>query len=246
MKNSSRVALGGVIASLCVLLMMMTGFFPFLTYAAPLLSGFLLIAVVCDCGYRWAVLVYLVVSLLSVFIVPDKQAAMVFLFLGYYPILKEYLDHKMKPGLLIWLVKFLVFNLSMIAAYGLMIYVFRMPDVMAYGADGGSIVLGGASPILSSGAIFNQYGREGGTIEFEVPVGGYAVSTLQGAMRPLGRDTSGAHTNAPVALAFSPSSPILSSSRGRRAESRLFIWTCGVDQNAVAFPRRSATMPELE
>ncbi|MBQ7082905.1 MAG: hypothetical protein IJM93_05120, partial [Oscillospiraceae bacterium] len=73
MKNSSRVALGGVIASLCVLLMMMTGFFPFLTYAAPLLSGFLLIAVVCDCGYRWAVLVYLVVSLLSVFIVPDKQ-----------------------------------------------------------------------------------------------------------------------------------------------------------------------------
>jgi len=130
MKNSSRVALGGVIASLCVLLMMMTGFFPFLTYAAPLLSGFLLIAVVCDCGYRWAVLVYLVVSLLSVFIVPDKQAAMVFLFLGYYPILKEYLDHKMKPGLLIWLVKFLVFNLSMIAAYGLMIYVFRMADVM--------------------------------------------------------------------------------------------------------------------
>ena len=117
---------------------------------------------------------------------------------------------------------------------------------LAYGADGGSIVLGGASPILSSGAIFNQYGREGGTIEFEVPVGGYAVSTLQGAMRPLGRDTSGAHTNAPVALAFSPSSPILSSSRGRRAESRLFIWTCGVDQNAVAFPRRSATMPELE
>ena len=130
MKNSSRVALGGVIASLCVLLMMMTGFFPFLTYAAPLLVGFLLIAVVCDCGYRWAVLVYLVVALLSVFIVPDKQAAMVFLFLGYYPILKEYLDHKMKPGLLIWLVKFLVFNLSMIAAYGLMIYVFRMPDVM--------------------------------------------------------------------------------------------------------------------
>ena len=130
MKKSSRVALGGVIASLCVLLMMMTGFFPFLTYAAPLLSGFLLIAVVCDCGYQWSILVYLVVALLSVFVVPDKQAAMVFLFLGYYPILKDYLDHKMKPGLFVWLIKFVVFNLSMIAAYALMIYVFRMPDIM--------------------------------------------------------------------------------------------------------------------
>ena len=130
MKKSSRVALGGVIASLCVLLMMMTGFFPFLTYAAPLLSGFLLIAVVCDCGYQWSVLVYLVVALLSVFVVPDKQAAMVFLFLGYYPILKDYLDHKLKPGLFVWLIKFVVFNLSMIAAYALMIYVFRMPDIM--------------------------------------------------------------------------------------------------------------------
>lgn len=130
MKKSSRVALGGVIASLCVLLMMMTGFFPFLTYAAPLLSGFLLIAVVCDCGYQWSVLVYLVVALLSVFVVPDKQAAMVFLFLGYYPILKDYLDRKLKPGLFVWLIKFVVFNLSMIAAYALMIYVFRMPDIM--------------------------------------------------------------------------------------------------------------------
>ena len=55
---------------------------------------------------------------------------MVFLFLGYYPILKDYLDRKLKPGLFVWLIKFIVFNLSMIAAYALMIYVFRMPDIM--------------------------------------------------------------------------------------------------------------------
>ncbi len=33
LKRSSQVALGGVVASLCILLMLMTGFFPFLTYA---------------------------------------------------------------------------------------------------------------------------------------------------------------------------------------------------------------------
>ena len=45
LKKSSQVALGGVVASLCILLMLMTGFFPFLTYAAPAAAGFLLIAV---------------------------------------------------------------------------------------------------------------------------------------------------------------------------------------------------------
>ena len=122
LKKSSQVALGGVVASLCILLMLMTGFFPFLTYAAPAAAGFLLIAVIVDCGYRWAMLVYLVV--------PDKQAAMIFVFLGYYPVLKDYLDHHMKSRAMQWIIKFAVFNLSILAAYGLMIYVFQMPDVM--------------------------------------------------------------------------------------------------------------------
>ena len=82
------------------------------------------------CGYRWAMLVYLVVALLSIFVVPDKQAAMIFVFLGYYPVLKDYLDHHMKSRAMQWIIKFAVFNLSILAAYGLMIYVFQMPDVM--------------------------------------------------------------------------------------------------------------------
>ena len=130
LKKSSQVALGGVVASLCILLMLMTGFFPFLTYAAPAAAGFLLIAVIVDCGYRWAMLVYLVVALLSIFVVPDKQAAMIFVFLGYYPVLKDYLDHHMKSRAVQCIIKFVVFNLSILAAYGLMIYVFQMPDVM--------------------------------------------------------------------------------------------------------------------
>ena len=130
LKRSSQVALGGVVASLCILLMLMTGFFPFLTYAAPAAAGFILIAVIVDCGYRWAMLVYLVVAFLSIFVVPDKQAAMIFVFLGYYPVVKDYLDHHMKSKVLQWVIKFIIFNLSILAAYGLMIYVFQMPDVM--------------------------------------------------------------------------------------------------------------------
>ncbi len=64
------------------------------------------------------------------FVVPDKQAAMIFVFLGYYPVVKDYLDHHMKSKVLQWVIKFIIFNLSILAAYGLMIYVFQMPDVM--------------------------------------------------------------------------------------------------------------------
>ena len=102
----------------------------YLDRISPALAAFLLIAVIVDCGYRWAMLVYLVVALLSAFVVPDKQAAMIFIFLGYYPVVKDYLDHHMKSKALQWIIKFFVFNLSILAAYGLMIYVFQMPDVM--------------------------------------------------------------------------------------------------------------------
>lgn len=44
--------------------------------------------------------------------------------------LKDYLDHHMKSRAMQWIIKFAVFNLSILAAYGLMIYVFQMPDVM--------------------------------------------------------------------------------------------------------------------
>ena len=104
LKKSSQVALGGVVASLCILLMLMTGFFFFFTYAAPAAAGFLLIAVIVDCGYRWAMLVYLVVALLSIFVVPDKQAAMIFVFFFFYPVLKDYLDHHMKSRAMQWII----------------------------------------------------------------------------------------------------------------------------------------------
>lgn len=130
MRKSYQVALGGVVASLCVILMLLTGFFPFLTYASPIAACFLLAVIVIECGSSWAMLVYLTVALISIFLVPDKQAAILFAFLGYYPILKEYLDGKMKSKLVRGTIQFVCFNLSVILAYALMLYVFKLPDIM--------------------------------------------------------------------------------------------------------------------
>ena len=86
MKKSKQVAAGGIAASLCLLLMFLTGLFPFATYALPAMAGTLLIVVVIELGRPTATMVYAAVSLLSLLITPDKEAALMFVvFFGYYP-----------------------------------------------------------------------------------------------------------------------------------------------------------------
>ena len=130
LKRSSRVALGGMIAALCVVLMLLTGVLPFLTYTVPALAGILMIVMVVESGTKWALLVYLAVSLLSLLVAPDKVAAFIFVFfLGYYPILKSSLE-RIPSRVLEWAVKLVLFNVSIVAAYLIMIYGLQMPDVM--------------------------------------------------------------------------------------------------------------------
>ena len=50
MKKSEQVALCGVVAALCTLLMFMTGMFPFSTYALPALAGLLMVTVAVETG----------------------------------------------------------------------------------------------------------------------------------------------------------------------------------------------------
>ncbi len=135
LKRTSQVALGGMIAALCVLLMMLTGILPFLTYAVPAMAGFLMVVMVIECGTKWAVVVYIAVSILSVLVAPDKTAALLFVFfLGFYPILKGTLE-KLPSRILEWALKMILFNVCVVAAYLLMIYVLKMPEVMTEMGD---------------------------------------------------------------------------------------------------------------
>ena len=89
MKKSKQVAAGGIAASLCLLLMFLTGLFPFATYALPAMAGTLLIVVVIELGRPTATMVYAAVSLLSLLIAPDKEAALMFVvFFVFYPTLR--------------------------------------------------------------------------------------------------------------------------------------------------------------
>lgn len=127
MKTSYKVSLGGVIGALSLVLMLLTSVIPFGTFAFPVFSGMLLIIVVIELGYSWAFLVYFVVSTLSLLFLTDKEAALYYVvFLGFYPIVKGLIE-KLQVKVFQYIIKFALFNICMIAAFYLSIFVFSIP-----------------------------------------------------------------------------------------------------------------------
>ena len=111
------MALGGMLAALAVVIMSLGTVIPVATYVCPMLCALLLQGVLKTCGSRIAWAWYGAVALLSVLLAPDKEAAGVFVFLGYYPIVKPALDRKKGK----WLWKGLLFNGSVCLLYFLLL-----------------------------------------------------------------------------------------------------------------------------
>lgn len=137
--KSKQIAIGGISAALCLSIMFMTGMVPFSTYALPSLAGFALIPVTVEMGVSTALIVYAAASLLSLLIVPDREAAMVFIaLLGYYPIVRG-LFNKIKSSLLRWGLKLCLFNAATIGAYTVIIHVFGLVYLLEDGGFLGSL-----------------------------------------------------------------------------------------------------------
>ena len=89
MKNSpaAKISLGGMLAALALVIMNLVGLIPVATFVCPMLCMMILTLVVRFCGKRIGWAWYGAVSILSILLAPDKEAAAIFIFLGYYPIL---------------------------------------------------------------------------------------------------------------------------------------------------------------
>jgi hypothetical protein len=126
-KKSAVVSVGGIVAALSVVLMFMTAVIPSMTYALPAAAGVLLSVIVIEIDKKTAFGVYAVVSLLSVLLVGDKEAAVMYImFFGYYPILKAVFESRLSVPVS-WLCKLAVFNVGMVAAFLISVYVFNIP-----------------------------------------------------------------------------------------------------------------------
>ena len=136
-RNSAKfVALGGVMAALAVVIMGLGGLIPLSTFVCPMLCAVLLMIVLRITGSRIAWAWYGAVSILSLLLGPDKEAAAIFLALGYYPILKPRLD-KIKGGLII---KLALFNVVILAMYWVLIRILGMDQIASDYAELGKVM----------------------------------------------------------------------------------------------------------
>ena len=130
------MALGGMMAALAVVIMTLGGATPLNTFLCPVVCMMILRFVLSVVGRRVAWAWYGAVSILSLLLGPDKEAAAIFLALGYYPILKPRLD-KVRGGLII---KLALFNVVILAMYWVLIRILGMDQIASDYAELGRVM----------------------------------------------------------------------------------------------------------
>ena len=127
MKTSVKVSLGGAAAALSLVLMLLTAVIPFGTYAFPTFAGMMLVIIVIEIGYGYALSVYAATAILSFLLVPDKEAALIYtIFLGFYPIIKSLIE-RISNKIVQYAVKLVLFNGCMIAAFYIALNLLSIP-----------------------------------------------------------------------------------------------------------------------
>ena len=128
--KSRQVALGGVISALCVALMFLAGIMPLTQYTLPMAAGGLIMLAAVEIGNKPALCAWVSVSVLSMTVVPDRSAALMFaLFFGYYPIAKQKLE-RLPSRLAEYACKLLLFSAGAVAALLALIFVFGATEAL--------------------------------------------------------------------------------------------------------------------
>ena len=124
MKQTQKLAVGGLMTAFAAVIMLISNFIPSATFVFPAAAGIIVYILSMAAGNRYAWISFFAVSVLSFFICTDRMVSLCFiLFLGYYPLIKGYLE-KIRPKALSYIVRFLVFNAAATAVYALLRLVF--------------------------------------------------------------------------------------------------------------------------
>lgn len=124
--SAADIALGGVMAALAIVIMCLGTLLGVTTFVCPMLCMMLLQFVSKRCGSRIGWAWYVVVAVLGALLCPDKEAAAVFVFLGYYPIIKPKFDgFRLKFA---W--KMLYFNISVLVMYWVLMHLMGIDQIV--------------------------------------------------------------------------------------------------------------------
>ena len=119
------LALSSLMCALAVVFLWLSGILPLATYGWPILASFTLVIEREECkrGYAWCC--FAASALLGLLLCADKESALVFLFLGYYPLLKSRFD-AIRAKVPRYAAKLALCAVTMGTMYALILFVFQL------------------------------------------------------------------------------------------------------------------------
>lgn len=113
---SKKIAVSSLLMALSVVTLLLGSVLP-VTAAMCFLASAITAVTVVECNDKYAAINFLGVSIISFLFIPKKSIVYFYIaFLGYYPILKLYIE-RLNNLLKEWIVKILFFNLLLVIAY---------------------------------------------------------------------------------------------------------------------------------
>ena len=120
MRKSVKITCCGIISAIAAVILLATNI-PIMLYAIPALAGIVYIVPAIEFGTKWAFLCYGITAIISLVLPCEREALIVFIgILGYYPIVKMLIE-RLNNRLLEYILKLLLFNVSIIASYTVVI-----------------------------------------------------------------------------------------------------------------------------
>lgn len=126
-RQSRKMALCGMMAALSAVILTFGSLIPFATFTCPMLAMLCMIPAVCEYGTSTALTMYAAVSALGLLLCPDKEIALLYAFLGWYPGLQTRVNNL--PRFLSLAVKCILFSAAMIVMYSMVLLLFQLDAV---------------------------------------------------------------------------------------------------------------------
>lgn len=124
------MALGGLMTAVAVVIMTLGSIIPVNTYLCPVLCILITPVVTGRCGRRIGWCYYMAAAVLSLLLAPDREAALVYAFLGYYPLIRPWFE---RLGAFRLAAKLVFFTAAGAASYGVLLFVMGAQAAMDEG-----------------------------------------------------------------------------------------------------------------
>jgi len=149
--KSRAVALCGVLTALAAVLLTLGGVIPIAVLCAPILAMLVLLPVLEELGPRAAWMTYAAAGFLALLLTADRETAFVYVFFGWYPILRPRVAAVPSRALRV-LVRLAVCNAAIFLLYGVVLRLLGLTaDLLeaAWGFNALLLLMGNATFLLA-------------------------------------------------------------------------------------------------